>query len=70
MAPDLSEVKDSGVKFDEDEEDMKDEETTNIANKAIETKESEQLQKDPEFRNWMVRARATVGAIKVVEKIC
>lgn len=66
----MSEVKDGDIKYDEDEVDMKDEEATNIASKAIDTKESEQLQKDPEFRNWMLRARAIVAVVKVVEKIC
>ena len=53
----------------EAQEKMDDDNDENMdASQAIENKESETLQKDPEFRNWQTRARAVTSAIKMIEK--
>lgn len=49
---------------------MKDDEVVNIAKKPLETKETETLTKNPEFRNWLLRSRAVIGVLKIVEKFC
>lgn len=48
---------------------MKDEELTkNINSKPIENKNSINLQNNPEYRNWLIRSRAVVNALKLIEK--
>ena len=49
---------------------MKDEDVSNIDQKAIQPTETEQLQNNPEFRVWQGRAKAVVGVLKVIEKLC
>jgi hypothetical protein len=51
------------------EEDMKDEEVKeDIKEKPLDQKSSDNLQNNPEYRAWLVRCRAIIGSLKLIEK--
>jgi anaerobic ribonucleoside-triphosphate reductase len=72
----FEQIKDSDVKFEEEvdmeDEELKDEQGAekNISNTPLNNKAAEQLQNNPEYRSWIIRARAVVGILKLLENFC
>lgn len=70
----MDEVDEQDVDFEDEivanpEEDMKDEELSkNINTKPIDNNNLVKLQNNPEYRNWLIRSRAVVNALQLIEK--
>lgn len=62
-------IDDADVEFDDDELKEDDPNVTNIAQKAVVEKQTETLQNNPAYRAWLIRARGTVGALRVISKL-
>ena len=67
-------MKDQDVAFDDENienmEEDKNIDEKNIVNLPLSNKESEQLQNNPAYRAWLIRARSNVGVLMMLEKLC